>query len=257
MENSITGTEEGKAGAEAMVRTGSVSDGSGDGLSPMGRVIRVDEAKIQSHLEGVVRDTVEQTLNSLLDAEADRACGAKRYERNAARRDTRAGHYERKLHTRVGEVELKVPKLRKLPLETAIIERYRRRESSVEEAMIEMYLAGVGDLAQAMLVLVLLALAVSFFYSPVGKGFRFFQHDEAEAPGRGVNRKDTAGLDRGADHDVNEDEIEARSGEDSPLSNSRILRSVWRLRSMASVRGLPRSWISITLARRRTVRRAD
>src|SRR3712207_882367 len=50
----------------------------------------------------------------------------------------------RKLHTRVGEVALKVPKLRRQAFETAIIERYRRRETSVEEALIEMYLAGVS-----------------------------------------------------------------------------------------------------------------
>ena len=37
-----------------------------------------------------------------------------------------------------------MPKLRNLPFETAIIERYRRRESSVEEALVEMYLAGVS-----------------------------------------------------------------------------------------------------------------
>src|SRR5262245_50206521 len=64
---------------------------------------------------------------------------------NAARLvATRAGHYERKLHTKAGEVTLKVPKLRVQTFETAIIERYRRRESSVEEALIEMYLAGVS-----------------------------------------------------------------------------------------------------------------
>ena len=63
---------------------------------------------------------------------------------SADRIDTRAGHYERKLHTKAGEVSLKVPKLRSLPFETQIIERYRRRESSVEEALMEMYLAGVS-----------------------------------------------------------------------------------------------------------------
>lgn len=46
--------------------------------------------------------------------------------------------------TKAGEVDLNVPRLRKLPFETQIIERYRRRESSVEEALIEMYLAGVS-----------------------------------------------------------------------------------------------------------------
>jgi putative transposase len=80
----------------------------------------------------------------LLDAEADQLCNAGRYERTEARRDTRAGTYERKLQTKAGEVQLKVPKLRQRTFETAIIERYRRREASVEEALIEMYLAGVS-----------------------------------------------------------------------------------------------------------------
>jgi putative transposase len=109
-----------------------------------GKLIEIDEAKVTEHLSEIVRGTVEETLNSLLDAEADRLCQAKRYERTEGRRDTRAGSYERKLHTQAGEVSLKVPKLRKLPFETAIIERYRRRESSVEEALMEMYLAGVS-----------------------------------------------------------------------------------------------------------------
>jgi transposase-like protein len=95
-------------------------------------------------VDEVVRSSVEETLNGLLDAEADEICRAQRYERSADRQDTRAGHYERKLETKAGEVTLKVPKLRRLPFETAIIERYKRREASVEEALVEMYLAGVS-----------------------------------------------------------------------------------------------------------------
>src|SRR3982074_1956737 len=45
----------------------------------------------------MVRGTVEETLNAMLDAEADRLCGAGRYERNEARQDTRAGRYDRTL----------------------------------------------------------------------------------------------------------------------------------------------------------------
>jgi len=111
---------------------------------PMGQVIKIDEARIKDHLGEMVRGTVEEALNALLDAEADQLCGAARYERSEARRDTRAGSYDRSLHTKAGEVTLKVPKLRRQTFETAIIERYRRRESSVEEALIEMYLAGVS-----------------------------------------------------------------------------------------------------------------
>jgi hypothetical protein len=110
-----------------------------DGLKAMGQVIQIDEARIRDHLGEMVRGTVEETLNALLDAEADRLCGAGRYERSQGRQDTRAGSYERSLHTVAGEVNLRVPKLRQQTFETAIIERYRRRESSVEEALIEMY----------------------------------------------------------------------------------------------------------------------
>ena len=110
----------------------------------LGKVVQIDERRIRDHLGELVRGTVEETLNAMLDAEADVLCGAQRYERSPDRVDTRAGSYDRKLHTKAGEVSLKVPKLRRQPFETAIIERYRRREASIEEALIEMYLAGVS-----------------------------------------------------------------------------------------------------------------
>ena len=125
------------------------------GGTPLGGVVRIDDGRIQAHLDEVVRSTVEEALNALLDAEADHLCGARKYERTEGRKGTRAGSYTRQLHTKAGEVRLQVPKLRSLPFETAIIERYRRRESSVEEALIEMYLAGVSvrrveDITQAL-----------------------------------------------------------------------------------------------------------
>ncbi len=121
----------------------------------LGKIIQVSEEEVRSHLGEVVRATVEQTLNGLLEAEAERMCNAKRYERSPERLDTRMGSYERKLDTQAGRVTLAVPRLRTLPFETQIIERYRRRESSVEEALVEMYLAGVSvrrveDITQAL-----------------------------------------------------------------------------------------------------------
>jgi len=116
----------------------------GTEFSTIASAIRVDAEKVRAHVDEVVRGTVEQTLNALLDAEADRLCSASRYERSPDRQDTRAGSYQRKLETKAGQVTLTVPRLRKLPLETSVIERYRRRESSVEEALVEMYLAGVS-----------------------------------------------------------------------------------------------------------------
>jgi putative transposase len=121
-----------------------MSDEAQDSGKVISNVVKIDEERIKGHLDRIVRGTVEETLNSLLDAEADRLVGAERYARTDQRRDYRSGHYERKLHTKAGEVKLKVPKLRRQTLDTAIIERYQRRESSVEEALMEMYLAGVS-----------------------------------------------------------------------------------------------------------------
>jgi len=96
------------------------------------KLLKVNEDEVKNYLDKQVRDSVETTINTMLDAEADALCGAKRYERSPERTDFRAGHYDRKLLTKAGEVSLQVPKLRKLTFETQIIERYRRKESSVE-----------------------------------------------------------------------------------------------------------------------------
>lgn len=108
------------------------------------KIIQLNEAVIKQELGELVRESVEKTLNELLDQEADRLTNARRYERSEDRVDTRAGSYNRKLLTKAGEVTLKVPKLRTLTFETAIIQRYQKREISVEEALVEMYLAGVS-----------------------------------------------------------------------------------------------------------------
>ena len=106
-------------------------------------LIKIDEKEVFDHLDTLVRQSVEETINSLLDAEADAICNANRYQRSPDRLDTRAGSYKRKLLTKAGEVEVTVPRLRSLPFETQIIKRYQTKQSSVEEALIEMYLAGV------------------------------------------------------------------------------------------------------------------
>ena len=107
-------------------------------------IVSFDEEAIKGELRELVRKTVEDTLNGLLEVEADDLIGAERYERTADREAYRSGHYERGLTTTSGQVTLKIPKLRGMRFTTAIIDRYRRRETSVEEAMIEMYLAGVS-----------------------------------------------------------------------------------------------------------------
>ena len=108
------------------------------------KIIHLNEAAIKSELKELVRSSVEETLNELLEQEAQALTNAERYERTENRQEYRSGRYEQELLTSSGEVTLKMPKLKGVTFKTAIIERYRRRESSVEEALIEMYLAGVS-----------------------------------------------------------------------------------------------------------------
>lgn len=82
------------------------------------KLVKVNEEEVKSYLDKQVKDSVEMTLNAMLDAEADALCNAKRYERSPERTDFRAGHYDRKLQTKAGEVKLHVPKLRKLTFES-------------------------------------------------------------------------------------------------------------------------------------------
>ena len=83
-------------------------------------------------------------LPNTLDEDADQLVGAGPYERTDERAAYRAGHYERGFTTTSGQVTLKMPKLKGMRFATAVIERYKRRETPVEEAIIEMYLAGVS-----------------------------------------------------------------------------------------------------------------
>lgn len=107
-------------------------------------IVTLNEESLKTDLPELVTGTVEDTLNGLLEEEADDLAGAERYERTAEREAHRAGHYDRKLATTSGEVTIRMPKLKGMRFTTAIIERHRRREASVEKAIIEMYLAGVS-----------------------------------------------------------------------------------------------------------------
>ena len=107
-------------------------------------IIQLNEAAIKGELKDLVRNSVEETLNALLDHEANELVNAERYERSRDRKGYRSGHYDRNFTTTSGDVTLHVPKLKGIQFETAIIERYRRRECSIEEALIEMYLVGVS-----------------------------------------------------------------------------------------------------------------
>lgn len=103
-------------------------------------IVSFDEQAVKDELRELVGKTIEETINAMLDEEADRLVDAGPYERAAYR----PGRYERGFTTASGQVTLKMPKLKSMRFATAVIERYKRRETSVEEAIIEMYLAGVS-----------------------------------------------------------------------------------------------------------------
>ena len=106
--------------------------------------VTLNEESLRADLRELVRRTVEEMLNGLLDEEADDLVGAERHERAADRGACRAGHYERRLATTSGEAAIRMPEPEGVRLTTAIVERCRRRETSVEEAMVETCLAGVS-----------------------------------------------------------------------------------------------------------------
>jgi len=116
-------------------------------------LVRFDESEIKDFLNRTIKLAVKEVFEGLLEAEAEELAQARPYERTTSRKDHRNGKRKRKLTTRVGEIELTVPRLRTIPFQSQIIDRYKRMECSLEEALIEMYLQGistrkVGDITQ-------------------------------------------------------------------------------------------------------------
>ena len=76
------------------------------------KIVQLNEEVIKGQIKELVRGSVEETLNELLEAEAEKLTQAARYERNEQRQGYRSGHYSRNLTTTSGDVTLKVTKLR-------------------------------------------------------------------------------------------------------------------------------------------------
>ena len=68
--------------------------GSDTPKTRLGKVIQIDEGQLKDQLGALVRESVEDTLNGMLDAEADRLCQAKRYEHNPDRGVDQSRHPE-------------------------------------------------------------------------------------------------------------------------------------------------------------------
>ncbi|MDR4185561.1 IS256 family transposase, partial [Bacillus subtilis] len=108
------------------------------------KIIQVDQAMFETELDRMVSRKVEEILDAMLDTDAERVAGAGRYERSDGRKAYLAGHYERRLTVKAGGMTVRVPRLKGALFESAVIQRHRTRESSVEEALMEMYFSGVS-----------------------------------------------------------------------------------------------------------------
>lgn len=90
------------------------------------------------------RQVLAAALNAVMRAESDEQLGAGRYERSESRTDSRNGTRARRLTTRVGTIELEVPRHRNAPFETMVFESYRRSEAALVTTMAEMVVGGVS-----------------------------------------------------------------------------------------------------------------
>ena len=91
------------------------------------------------------REVIQSVVNALMDSQAQEACGAPRGSRSPGRVNSRNGYRERSLSTSLGDLELRVPKLREgTYFPEGILERYTRVEASMVALVREMYVAGVS-----------------------------------------------------------------------------------------------------------------
>ena len=94
--------------------------------------------------DDLIRGIVQMTVQEFLEAEMNDALGATKSERSEGRLGYRSGHYPRKLITRVGTLELRVPQDRQGRFSTEIFSRYQRSEKALVSALVEMYVQGVS-----------------------------------------------------------------------------------------------------------------
>ena len=99
---------------------------------------------LSGNREDAFKKLLQDSLNSILQAESAQQLGAEKYERSEERTDSRNGSRERQLTTRIGTLELVVPRHRNVPFKTLIFDNYRRSEAALVATMAEMVVNGVS-----------------------------------------------------------------------------------------------------------------
>jgi len=99
---------------------------------------------LMSKEEDFLRPLVEWIVQQVLEIDMSEAVGAEKRERTEGRLGYRSGYYPRKLITRVGTLELRVPQDRQGRFSTEVFARYQRSEKALVAALVEMYVQGVS-----------------------------------------------------------------------------------------------------------------
>ena len=105
---------------------------------------RLDWKAVLTSDEDGFRALLQTVVQEVLEAEMTEALQAEKNERTASRVGYRSGYYDRKLVTRVGLLELRVPQDRSGRFSTELFERYQRSEKALVAALAEMYVQGVS-----------------------------------------------------------------------------------------------------------------
>ncbi len=107
-------------------------------VSDLLEVLRAGEAV------DLIRESVRTVLQELIEAEAAEFIGATRYERSESRTNERNGSRPRMLATKAGDIDLRIPKLRKGSFFPLILEPRRRIDQALYAVVMEAYVAGVS-----------------------------------------------------------------------------------------------------------------
>lgn len=99
---------------------------------------------ILTHDKDFLKPLLSRMLQEILDAEMNEAIGAHQFERTESRMGYRCGYYSRQFITRIGALELRIPRDREGRFSTALFERYQRSEKALLAALAEMYVQGVS-----------------------------------------------------------------------------------------------------------------
>ena len=99
---------------------------------------------LSANREDAFKKLLQDSLNSILQAESAEQLKAEKYERSEERTDSRNGTRERQLTTRLGKIELVVPRHRDVPFKSLIFDNYKRSEAALVASMTEMVVAGVS-----------------------------------------------------------------------------------------------------------------